>query len=128
MEYFGKPVTSVVAYPIGDCVIGAHVAVQPSILPRIEGGPISPPRIPRCRDRHIIRTETHVTIIEVQAEITAYPREISHEKVGECARTSLLEALEADNMTPTPAAYAEGLRAITQRLANRMREFGVKIT
>ena len=128
MEHFGEPVTSVVVYPIGDCVIGAHVVTQPSILPRVEGGPISPPKIPRCRDRHVIRTKTHVAIIEVQAEITAYPCEISHEEVEKSARTSLLEALEADNMTPTPTAYARGLRAMTQRLVNRMRGFGVKIT
>jgi len=125
---FSEPVTSVVAYPIGDCVIGAHVAVQPSVLPWIEGGSVSPPKIPRCCDHYVIRTKTHVVIIKVRAEITAYPRVISHGEVEKCASTCLLEALEAENVTPTPEAYAHGLRNATQRLVDQMREFGVKIT
>jgi len=128
MEHFGRPISNVVAYPVGDQVIGANVIAQPHVLPLVEVGPVPPPEIPQCCDRHVIRTKTHVTIIEVQVKMTAFPRVISREAVEACARVSILEALEADNLTPTPAAYARGLRAMTQRLANRMREYGVEIT
>lgn len=128
MEHFGKFVSSVVAHPVGDCVIGAHVAVQPHVLPLIVDGPVPVPRFPRCCDHHVIRTKTHVAIIKVRAEITAYPRVISHGEVEKCAGTCLLEALEAENVTPTPEAYAHGLRNATQRLVDQMRGFGVKIT
>jgi hypothetical protein len=128
MEHFGQPISNVVAYPVGDQVIGAHVMVQSHVLPLVEVGSVPPPVIPHCCDRHVIRTETHVTIIEVQAKMSAFPRAISHAAVEECARVSILEALEADDVTPTPAAYARGLRAMTQRIANRMRQYGVKIT
>jgi len=128
MEHFGSPISNVVAYPVGDQVIGAHVVVQSHALPLIDAGSVPPPMIPKCCDRHVIRTKTHVAIIEVEVKMSAFPRVISHEDVEACARVSILEALEADNLTPTPAAYARGLRAMTQRIANRMRQYGVEIT
>lgn len=128
MDHFGQPVTSVVAAPVGDCVIGAGVTVQLLIQPLVEDGPISPPQITQHRDCHVTRTKTHVAIIETRVKMTAYPREISRAAVEEGARASLLETLEADNQTPTPAAYARGLKALTQRIVNRMRQYGVEIT
>jgi len=59
--------------------------------------------------------------------MTVYPRILSLSQVEEVARETLLEALEIDNVTPTPAAYAEGLRAMTRRIAQQMKQRGVEI-
>lgn len=127
MDYRGSTIRDVVVAPVDDHVVSVHIASQPHILPRIEGGEVAPPCIPGCQYRHIIRTSDSVVVVEVEARMAAYPRAIPFSQVEVVARESLLEVLEKDGVAPTPAAYARGLRTLTQRIVYQMQQCGVEI-
>ncbi len=126
MNYRGSIVQNVVAIPVDDQVVGVHVASWPQILPAIKDMVL--PAAPDSYAQHIIRLPDSVVVVEVEAHMSVYPRNLSLAQVGEVARDSLLEMLKKDNVTPTPAAYAKGLEALTQRIARQMRQHGVEIT
>ncbi len=128
MEHIGQPIRSVVAVSAGDRVVGVHVISQPHILPLIEDGAVPPPVIPKSLQHHIIRTEDAVVVVQVRAEVSSFPRTIPRAAVEARARNGLLKALEEGNIAPTPEDYAEGLKAVTQRLVSQMQGFGVEIT
>ena len=128
MMYQGTSVRSVVAVPTSDSVVGVQILSASHILPLIKDGPVPPPIIPLSYDRHIIRTPDSVVVVEVSAEMTVYPRTVDLSAVEESVRSSFLDALEEEGISPSPGAYARGLRAMTQRLANRMRQCGVEVT
>lgn len=127
MDYQGKTVQDVVAVPVDDYVVGVHVASWVHVLPKIHDGEVEPPIIPCCRSQHIIRTSDSVVVVEVKACMTIYPRTISLLRVKEAAIESYLETLEEDDIVLTPEAYAEGLKALTQRIAYQMQQHGVEI-
>lgn len=128
MEHICQPIRSVVSVPMSDCVVGVHVTSQSHILPLIEDGSVSPPDIPTSLVQHIIRTEDTVVVVKIHTEIISFPRFVTHAAIEALARPALLDALEKEDISPSPEAYAEGLRAMTQRLVNKMRGFGVKVT
>lgn len=128
MMHRGTSVCSVVAVSTVDSVVGVQVLSTPHILPLVEDGPIPPPSIPRNFDSHIIRTPSSVVVVEVTTEVTVYPRTVRLATVEESVRSSLLEGLEEEGIAPSPKAYAQGLRAMTQHLAERMRQCGVEVT
>ena len=127
MDYQGSTVRDVVAFSVDDHVVSVHVASCPHILPRIEGGKVAPPCIPECQYQHIIRTPDSVVIVEVEVRMAAYPRTLLSSQIEAVARDALLEILEKDNVVPTPVAYANGLRALTQRITRKMQQRGVEI-
>ena len=127
MDYQGSAIRDIVAYPVDDHVVSVHVASGTHIIPRVDDGEVALPCIPECQHRHIIRTPDNVVVVKVKVSMTVYPRILSLSQVEEVARETLLEALEIDNVTPTPAAYAEGLRAMTRRIAQQMKQRGVEI-
>ena len=121
MEHRGRSVTNVVAHPVDNHVIGVKVSSYPVILPKIEDGPVEPPEIPRCFDRHIIRTGEQVIVVEVMARVKVYPRTVPYSDVLETARSELDVALqEGEN-------YDEGLNALADRIAWRLQKQGVKV-
>ena len=126
MNHRGSIVQNVVALPVDGQVVGVHVTTSPQVLPVIKDTVL--PVAPDSYARHIIRLPDSVVVVEVKAHMSVYPRNLSLSQVEEVARDSLLEILEKDNVTPTPVAYAEGLEALTQRIAQRMRQHGVEIT
>lgn len=128
MDYRGSTVRDVVVVPVDDHVVSVHIASRPHILPRIEGGGIAPPCVPGCQYQHIIRTPDSVVVVEVEARVVAYPRTLLFSQIEAAARDALLEILEKDNVVPTPVAYANGLKVLTQRIVRRMQQHGVEIT
>lgn len=126
MNHRGSIVQNVVALPVDDQVVGVHVASWLQVLPVIKD--IAPPMAPDSYARHIIRLPDSIVVVEVEARMSVYPRKLSLSQVKEAARDSLLGILEKDSVTPTPAAYANGLEALTQRIAQQMRQHGVEIT
>lgn len=127
MDYQGSTIRDVVAVPVDDYVVSVHTASRPHIVSRIEGGEIAPPCIPGCQYQHIIRTPDSVVVVEVEVRTSVYPRIFAFEAVEKIAQKTFLEMLEEDNITPTPEAYAEGLRALTQRIVRRAQLYGVEI-
>ena len=127
MDYQGSVIRDVVAVPVDNHVVGVHIASQPHILSRIEGGVIAPPCIPECQYQHTIRTSDNVVVVEVEVRISVYPRIFTFEAVEKIAQKTLLETLERDNVTPTPEAYAIGLRVLTQRIVRQAQLCGVEI-
>ena len=128
MDYQSKAVQDAVVFPVDDYVVSVHVASWAHVLPRIHGGEVEPPVAPYCRSQHIIRTSDSVVVVEVEARMTAYPRTIPFSQVEVVARETLLEMLEKDNVAPSPAAYAKGLKILTQRIVRQMQQRGVEIT
>lgn len=127
MIYQGNTVHDVVAVPVDDYVVSVHVASLAHIMSRIHGGEVEPPVAPYCQNRHIIRLPDSVVVVEVTVQMSTYPRALPLSQVEVVARETLLEILEKDNVAPTPAAYAEGLRALTQRIVQQMQQRGVEI-
>ena len=122
-----KAVKSVVAQPIGEYVVGVKVSSRPIILPRIENGPVSPPEIPQCFDRHIIRTSEGVVVVEVSAQVKVFPRVISLAVVREAVRGELDVMFQEENKSPSSESYEEGLDAMTNRLVKQLQNQGVTV-
>ncbi len=126
MNHRGSIVHNVVALPVDDQVVGVHVASWLQVLPAIKDMVL--PVAPDSYARHIIRLPDSVVVVEVEARMSVYPRNLLLSQVREVARDTLLGILEKDNVMPTRAAYAEGLEALTQRITQKMRQRGVEIT
>jgi len=124
MDYICQAVESIIALPVDDYVIGVHIASQSHVIPRVEDGPVAPPKIRCCFDRHIIRTEQSVVVADVRAKIVTYPKIIEFSDVRETARKLLVASVKA----PSPEAFERGLAAMSKRLVHKMRLCGVEIT
>lgn len=127
VDYQGSTIRDVVVAPVDDHIVSVHIASRPHILPKVEGGEVAPPCIPGCQYRHIIRTPNSVMVVEVEVRTSVYPRIFALEVVEKIAQKSLLDTLEEDNITPTPEAYAKGLKALTQRIVRHAQLCGVEI-
>lgn len=127
MEYRGKAVTNVVSQPMGDHIIGVQVSSRPVILPKIDDFPVKPPRISRCFDRHVIRTDQGVVIVEVTARVKVLPLSVPFSQLMDAAREELDIALKEENKQPEAQAYTEGLYALANRMAWKLRKQGVKV-
>lgn len=127
MDYRGNTIQDVVAVPVDNHVVSVHVASGSHIIPRVDDGEVAPPCVPECQHQHIIRTPDSVVVVKVKVSTVVYPRTLPLSQVEEVARETLLEILEKDNKNPTPAAYARGLKAMTRRIAQQMKQRGVEI-
>ncbi len=127
MNHRGKAVTNVVSQPMGDYVIGVQVSSRPVILPKIDDFPVKPPRIPRCFDRHIIRTDQGVVIVEVMARVKVLPLTVPFSQLVDAAREELDVALKEEGKQPADKDYTEGLHAIANRMAWKLRKQGVQV-
>jgi len=125
MEHRGKAVTNVVSQPVGNHVIGVKIASRPVILPKLES--IEPPVIPRCFDRHVIRTSTCVVIVEVAARVKVMPLSVPFSAIVETAREELDAALKEDGSQPSAEDYKIGLRVIANRMAWKLRKQGIVV-
>lgn len=123
LDYKGRAVAGMVAQPVNDYVVGVEIKSRPWILPRVET-PSGPPEIPRCRDRHIIRTEKHVVVVEVSTKVTVHPRMVTMAQLRSSAKESVDETGVASR---TPDAYMAGIEAIARRLAKKLRQCGVDV-
>jgi len=125
-EYRGKALCNVVATPIDGGVVGVEIRSKPIILPKIKGEEL--PDIPRCRDRHIVRTEQHVVVVDVVARVKVFPRIVNFNDVWAEACESVDAALEDEGIVDLPIEkYTEGVRAIAVRIAHRLQLQGMTI-
>jgi len=128
MKYRGTPVCSVITAPTENSVVSVEVLSALHVFSRVKDASTPPPSISESFDRHVVRTSDRVVVVEVSAEMTIYPRTVDFSVVEESVQSSLLAELEEEGVVPTPHAYAQGLKALTQRLVTRMRRYGVKVT
>lgn len=119
----GKMVAGMVAQPVDDYVVGVEIKSRPWILPRVET-PDGPPEIPRCCDRHIIRTENHVVVVEVTTKVTVYSRFVTMDELRECGREAIAEHAPE---TQASIGYETGVEAFAQRLARKLKKRGVTV-
>jgi hypothetical protein len=123
LDYKGKAVTNMVVRPVDDVVIGVQVKSKPWILPRVET-PAGPPNIPRCSDRHIIRTEHHVVVVEVKTKVIVHPRYVTMDQLRQCGREAIAEhAPQAEALS----GYEVSIEAFARRLARKLRRRGVTV-
>lgn len=123
LDYKGKSVIGMVAQPVDDYVVGVQIKSKPWILPRVNT-PSGPPEIPRCRDRHIIRTDKHVVVVEVLTKVTVHPRCVEMDELRQCGREAIAEhASEAI----ASVGYETGVEAFARRLARKLRRRGVTV-
>lgn len=123
LDHRGRPVTGMVSQPAGQYVVGVEVKSRPWVLPLVDT-PSGPPVIPRCRDRHIIRTEDEVVVVDVATRVTTYPRTTTVEAL----RKSVQESVDEDS----PGAwhlcgYESGIEAMVKRLVRKLRRCGVQV-
>lgn len=123
LDYKGRPLIGFVAQPIDDFVVGVEVKSRPWILPRLQT-PSGPPEIPKYRERHIMRTDNHVVVVDVIAKVHVHPRYVTMDQLRECGR----EAIEEHAPGATfPKGYAVAIKAFAHRLARQLRRRGVTI-
>lgn len=127
MEHRGKAVMNVVSQPMGDHIIGVQVSSRPVILPKIDNLPVKPPRIPRCFDRHVIRTNQGVVIVEVLARVKVLPLTVPFSELVDAAREELNVALKEEGVQLPAKTYTEGLYALANRMAWKLRKQGVQV-
>lgn len=125
-EHQGKVLNNVVATVVDGNVIGVRVKSRPVIMPEIPQA--DPPEIPRCRDRHIVRTENHVIIVDVSVRVKVLPRVITWGSIVREAQVSLDEVLVEEGIESiSPEKYREGLYVIASRIARRLQLRGMTI-
>jgi len=123
LDHRGKSVTGIVSKPVDDYVVGVEVKSKPWILPLVDT-PSGPPEVPRCRDRHIIRTDKHVVVVDVITKVHVFPRFLTMDQIRQQVQESVDEA--------SPGArhlngYEVGIQASAKRLAKKMRKCGVTV-
>jgi len=123
LDHRGKSVTGIVSEPIDDFVVGVEVKSKPWILPLVDT-PSGPPKVSRCRDRHIIRTAEHVVVVDVVAKVHVHPRLVTMNQVLQSVRETMdEEAPDAKHLD----GYKTGIEALAKRLVRRLRRRGVTI-
>lgn len=123
LDHRGKPVIGMVARPVDDYVVGVEVKSKPWILPLVDT-PSGPPEVPRCRDRHIIRTDEHVVVIDVVTKVTVHPRSVTMDQIRHSVKESV------DEVSPGARhlnGYEAGIQASANRLARKLRRCGVTV-
>lgn len=120
-------VRNIVAQPVDEYVVGVEVSSRPVILPKVENGTVSPPTIPCCSDRHIIRTPDSVVVVEVSARVTVFSRTIPLADVREAIRSESDIILQEEGRLPGSESYAEGLGALTGRLVKQLQDQGITV-
>jgi len=124
-HHVGETLNNIVCVPFEDYVIGVHVASRPEILPYLDGEDL--PIAHKCRDRHILRTEELVAVVDVQARVRMFPRQYNLAEIQQVAREEAEEAGLTEEVAGSKADFDAALWHITERIIRRLGRLGVTV-
>jgi hypothetical protein len=120
----GEMTSSLVCATVGDYAVGLHVNTMLEILPRIPE--FNPPVYLKCRDRHIIRTDDAVLVVDVRARVRHFPRQMALEDVLQIAN----EEVQKNGLTEETEGtevYMNTLENVTLNIVEKLGQLGVTV-